>query len=188
MKKIITIIGDSQLNEKDMAFQLAFDLGKLLVNHHYRVMTGGLGGIQLAVFKGAHASTKYQEGDTIAILPSFDKSEANEYSDIIIPTGLDLARNIINVSSDAVVVMGGKAGTLNEMAAAWSLYKMMIAFSHIPGWGQQLAGKRIDNRIRYEHIPEDQVFSVKEPHEVIKLLEKYLNHYNKSHHGIKWRK
>jgi uncharacterized protein (TIGR00725 family) len=188
MKKIITIIGDSQLKEHDLAYQIALRLGTTLIDHHYRIMTGGLGGVQLAVCQGAKQSKHYQEGDTIAILPSFDKQEANAYSDIVIPTGLDLARNIINVSSDAVIVIGGKAGTLSEIASAWSLFKLIIAFTQVPGWGADLAGKRIDSRQRYEAIPEDKVYPVQDPKEVITLLATYLTKYNKAHHGIKWRK
>jgi uncharacterized protein (TIGR00725 family) len=188
MKKIITIIGDSQIKENDLAYQLAYRLGTALIDHQYRIMTGGLGGVQLAVCHGAKQSKHYNDGDTIAILPSFDKQDANIYSDIIIPTGLDLARNIINVSSDAVIVIGGKAGTLSEIASAWSLFKLIIAFTQIPGWGADLAGKKVDNRQRYESIPEDQVYPVKDPKEVIDLLEIYIPQYNKAHHGIKWRK
>ena len=188
MKKIITIIGDSQLKETDQAYQLALTLGKTLIDHQYRIMTGGLGGVQLAVCQGAKQSKHYLEGDTIAILPSFDKQDANAYSDIVIPTGLDLARNIINVSSDAVIVMGGKAGTLSEIASAWSLYKLIIAFTQIPGWGADLAGKKVDSRKRYETILEDQVYPVQDPLEVVALLAKYIPLYNKTHHGIRWRK
>ncbi len=188
MKKIITIIGDSQLKSTDEAYQLAYALGQKLVENGYRIMTGGLGGVQEAVCKGAKESKLDYEGSTIAILPSFDKHEANAYSDIIIPTGLDLGRNIINVSSDAVIVIGGKAGTLSEIASAWSLYKLIIALTPIAGWGKDLAGKKVDLRIRYEGIPEDQIYPAKDPEDVIKLLFKYIPLYQRAHHGIKWRK
>jgi uncharacterized protein (TIGR00725 family) len=188
MKKIITIIGDSQLKPHDEAYVLAYALGQKLVEQGYRIMTGGLGGVQEAVSKGAKESAFDYEGSTIAMLPSFDKREANAYADIIIPTGLDLGRNIINVSSDAVIVIGGKAGTLSEIASAWSLFKLIIALTPIPGWGKELAGKKVDNRIRYESVAEDQVFPAKNPEEVIQLLQKYLPLYDKAHHGIKWRK
>lgn len=81
-----------------------------------------------------------------------------------------------------------RIGTLSEIASAWSLFKLIIAFTQVPVWGADLAGKRIDSRQRYEAIPEDKVYPVQDPKEVITLLATYLTKYNKAHHGIKWRK
>jgi uncharacterized protein (TIGR00725 family) len=54
----------------------------------------------------------YREGDTIAILPGEDPAAASPHADIVICTGLGSYRNGIVGRSDAVVAVGGGAGTL----------------------------------------------------------------------------
>ena len=98
MKKIIAVIGDGKIEKDSLKYKLAFETGKALIDSGYRVQSGGLGGIMEAVFQGAKSSEKYQDGDTIAIIPSFDRTEANHYADIIIPTGIDVMRNGMVVS------------------------------------------------------------------------------------------
>ncbi|MCK9604288.1 MAG: TIGR00725 family protein, partial [Candidatus Omnitrophica bacterium] len=49
--------------------------------------------------------------------PSYEKNDANPFVDIVIPTGLGLARNALVVkSADIVVALPGEAGTLSEIA------------------------------------------------------------------------
>lgn len=184
MKKIVAVIGDCKIDRNSLKYEVAFGMGKALVDNGYRVQSGGLGGVMEAVFEGAHASEKYNEGDTVALLPSFDRTSVNPYADIIIPTGLDIMRNAIVANANAVIAIGGGAGTLSEMAMAWSLFRLIIAFSNVDGWSSKLAGERIDSRNRYNDI-DDRVFGVTSPDEAIGLLNKYIDVYNKYHHGIR---
>lgn len=115
-------------------------------------------------------------------------SDANKYADVLVPTGLDLLRNGLVVDADAVIVIGGGAGTLSEIAMAWQKYKLIIAFNNVDGWGKKLAGHRLDNRNRYQNIPEDCIYSANDVNDAINLLSKYLSLYTKKYHGIKWRK
>jgi hypothetical protein len=56
-------------------------------------------------------------GLTIGIIPTYNKKDANAFVDIVIPTGMGLARNLLVVkSADVVVALPGKAGTLSEIA------------------------------------------------------------------------
>ena len=87
-----------------------------------------------AACKGAHASARYREGDTIGVLPHFDPAEANPWVDIVLATGLDHARNGLVANADAVVAVGGGAGTLCEMTFAW-MYKRLIVAVAVPGAG-----------------------------------------------------
>ena len=185
-KKTIAVIGDGQIEKNSFKYKLAFDTGKAIIDNGYRIQSGGMGGVMLAAFEGAKASSNYRDGDTIAIVPTFDKNDANEYADIIIPTGLDIMRNAIVVNADAVVAIGGGAGTLSEMAIAWSLFKLLIAYDNVDGWSKELAGRKIDDRIRYDNL-DDAVYAVESPDEVIDLLKKYINMYSRSHHGIRSR-
>ncbi len=162
------------------------ELGEKLTNAGYRIMTGGLGDLPKAVAKGARRSASYTDGILLAILPGFDPTIAQEYADITIATGLDQARNLIVANSDAIVAIGGGAGTLSEIAYAWSLKRLIIAFD-LPGWSSSLSGQRIDQRQRYPDIPEDQVYKVTTSAEALEKLRHYLPKYTKRHSRIQFK-
>lgn len=183
-RKVIAVCGDAIIEEGSKKFNLAFETGKALIDRGYRVQTGGGWGVMRAVFAGAHSSEKYKEGDTLAILPYFDRENTNEYTDVVVATGLDMYRNLIVANADAVIVLGGGAGTLSEAAFAWTLKRLVIAFKNVDGWSSKLADTRIDNRIRYNNIPEDRVFGVESAEQVIDILDNYLASYDEYHQGI----
>ena len=149
------------------------------------VVPGGLGGVMHEVMKGCKASKNYREGDTVALIPSFDPTIASEYADIVIPTGLDAMRNALVANADAVVGVGGGAGTLCEFAFAWSFKRLIIAFENSGGWSEKLAGTRLDDTVRYPDIPEDKVYPVRSADEAAALLKKYLGKYVTRYTGIK---
>jgi uncharacterized protein (TIGR00725 family) len=181
-KKIIAIVGDSLIREDGPKYKTAFEAGRALVDGGYMVQSGGLKGVMRAAFAGAKSSKACTGCDTVAILPSFDITDANEYADIVIPTGLDFYRNGIVANASAVVAVGGGAGTLSEMAFAWSMFKLIIAFDNVDGWSKRLAGKRIDDRIRYNF--DDRVFAVSNAESMIEVLNKMLPKYNRHHDRI----
>lgn len=183
-KKIIAIIGDGHLAENSPAYLLAYELGKTLVDKGYRIQNGGLGGVMEASMKGAKASKHYQKGDTIAIIPSSDVRQVNAYADVVIPTGLDILRNGKVIEADAVIAIGGGAGTLSEMAMAWQVFKFIIAFENIDGWSQKLANQKLDNKVRYPNMPDDRIYGVQNIEEAIDLIEQKINQYHRVHHGI----
>lgn len=184
MKKIIAVLGDAVAPEDSLKYRLAFETGKMLVDEGYRVQCGGMAGVMEAVCAGAHASSRYQDGDTIGLIPSFDRNKVNEYVDIVIPMGMDMIRNGITGNADAVIAIGGGAGTLMEMASAWTTFRLMIAYRTVPGWSAELAGRRIDTRIRYPEIPEDCVYGADSPEDVAALLRRYLSSYTRPFEGI----
>jgi uncharacterized protein (TIGR00725 family) len=110
-KKIVSVIGGRSCKLK--VEQIAHKLGKKLAKVADYLVCGGLSGTMKAVCAGFKANG----GVTIGIIPSYDKNDANEYVDIVIPTGLGLARNVLVVkSADVVVALPGEAGTLSEIA------------------------------------------------------------------------
>ena len=185
-RKVVAIIGDSRVEENRIKYKIAFETGKALVEAGYRVQSGGLGGVMEAAFKGAHVAHNYQDGDTIAIVPSFAKNEVNNYADIIIPTGLDIMRNAIVANADAVVAIGGGAGTLSEMAIAWSLFRLIIAYRNVDGWSRELADRKLDSRVRYTGV-DDKVHGVQCVSEMLDILQKYEGVYNRVHSAIKFK-
>lgn len=135
-------------------------------------MTGGLGDLLKAIAKGARKSPNYTDGTLIAILPGFDPSLAEDYADIAIATGLDQARNIIVANSDAVIAIGGGAGILSEIAHAWSLKRLIIAFE-LPGWSGLRGGRRIDALPRN---PKRQDYKATNCDEALNILKQYPSH------------
>lgn len=79
------------------------------------VVCGGLGGAMEAACRGAHDAG----GTTLGILPGTDRSQANRYVDVAVPTGMGEARNALVVrAADALVAVSGEFGTLSEIALA----------------------------------------------------------------------
>jgi hypothetical protein len=110
-KKIISVIGGHSCTLE--VEQIAQELAKKLAKVVDILVTGGLSGTMKAVCAGFKA----EGGLTIGIIPSYNKEDANEFVDIVIPTGLGLARNVLVVqAADAVIALPGEAGTLSEIA------------------------------------------------------------------------
>jgi uncharacterized protein (TIGR00725 family) len=79
------------------------------------VVCGGLGGVMEAACRGAREAG----GLTVGLLPGEDRSAANPWVAVAIPTGLGELRNGLVVrAADAVVAVGGAFGTLSEIALA----------------------------------------------------------------------
>lgn len=184
-QKIIAVIGDANLQENSEKYILAEKLGRSLIDYGFRLITGGLGGVMEAASKGARSSADHKPGDILGILPGNDPSEANPYVDIGIPTGLDLARNVIVANADAVIAIGGGAGTLAEIANAWALGRLIIAY-RVEGWSGKLADQKIDSRDRYPNVPDDRIYGVSSDQEAINCLE-FLPLYNKRYKQVKRR-
>lgn len=110
-KRVVGVIGGHKCTVE--VEQLGHNLGKKLAKVVDYLVCGGLSGVMMTVCQGFKA----KNGITIGILPSYDKSDANEFVDIAIPTGLGLARNVLVVkTADVVVALPGEAGTLSEIA------------------------------------------------------------------------
>lgn len=182
-RNIIAITGDASIPPSSEKYALALNLGKALIDNNFRIINGGLGGVMEAVSKGGRSSKNHLDGDIIGILPNFNPQPANNFLDIIIPTGIDIARNVIISNSDALIAIGGGAGTLSEIAIAWQLKRLIIAYE-IEGWSGKLANSRIDHRNRYPDVKGDKVYGVKNELEAIKLLNELLPKYNKRHIGF----
>jgi len=173
----VSVIGDAFLSESDVRYGIARELGRALISNGYRVITGGLGGCMEAVCRGCRDSPAWKEGDVIGILPGYEPSEANDFVDVPIATGLSHYRNGIVANSDAVIAIGGGSGTLSEMALAWVMNRLIIAF-RVEGWSGRLADRKIDGRVRYPEIPDDRVYGVDNVEEAIEYL-KLIPRYNR---------
>ena len=123
-KKIVSVIGGHSCSKE--VEQIAHKLGKKLAKVVDILVSGGLSGTMKAVCQGFKAGG----GLTIGIIPSYDKNDANAFVDIVIPTGLGLARNVLVVkSADVVVALPGEAGTLSELAYCLQFAIPVISFN-----------------------------------------------------------
>lgn len=184
MRKIIAVVGDAKIAEGSDKERLAEETGRLLIENGYRLQSGGLKGVMAAAFRGAKKARNASDGDTVAIIPFFNRNLANCDADIVIATGLDLFRNIIVANADAVIAIGGGAGTLSEIANAWALKRLILAFSCADGWSARLAGKKLDERVRYPEIADDRIYGVASPEEAMKVLSERLGMYRGAYGGI----
>jgi uncharacterized protein (TIGR00725 family) len=127
----IGVVGGGKCS--DEIARLAFDVGRGIALQGGRVICGGLGGVMEAAAKGA----KEVGGLTVGILPTYSRDSANPYIDIVIPSGMGLARNVLVVSaSQAVVALAGSDGTRSEISLALQMRKMVVglqAWGEIPG-------------------------------------------------------
>lgn len=148
-KKQIGIIGSRNLSIENL--ELVTKLSELLIDKGFRTVTGGLGTLQESVHRGAKLSKNSSDCDTIAIIPGFDPSELVKYADVIIPTGVDLYRNVMVANSEVVIAVEGGAGTLSEIAYAWQLNRPIIAIGK-GGWAEKLSGVNLDSRRPGENL------------------------------------
>lgn len=117
----VGVIGTGEYEPE--SYETAYKVGNLIASRGGVVICGGLGGVMEAACKGA----KEAGGFSIAILPGFDRSEANPYATFAIATGLQEARNILIVrASDALVAIGGGFGTLSEIGFALKMKKKLV--------------------------------------------------------------
>lgn len=185
-RPLIAVIGDSNLEPGSAKDRLAAEIGRALVNEGYRVLTGGLGGVMEAASRGARSSSKYHSGDTVGVVPGHDPGEANAFVDIAIASGLDHVRSSVIAHADAVVAIGGGAGTMSEICLAW-IYKRLIIGLRVDGWSGRMADHRVDERVRYSSEPDDRVFGAEGAADVVRVLSERLARFTAHHHGVRRR-
>lgn len=113
VKRVVAVIGPGVCTRRE--FNLAHEVGRRLAEKGFAVACGGLLGVMEAACMGA----KEASGLTIGLLPGTAREEANRYVDVSIPTGLRDARNyMVATIGEAVIAVGGKLGTLSEIALA----------------------------------------------------------------------
>lgn len=104
---------------------IAEKAGSMIASSGYALVTGGLGGVMSSAAKGAKSSA----GLVVGVLPGYEKGSANKFVDIILPTGIGYARNVVVVSAgDLVVSIGGGYGTITEVAYSFKIERKLISF------------------------------------------------------------
>jgi len=120
----IGVIGAGQCSPS--VERIAEEVGKEIARSKVVLICGGLGGVMEAAARGA----KLEGGLTVGILPGAHSDDANQYIDVSIVTDLGHARNVLLVhSSDALIAVEGRYGTLSEIAVALKLKKPVVGLN-----------------------------------------------------------
>jgi uncharacterized protein (TIGR00725 family) len=182
-RRSVAVIGDSHVLAGSPKYELAREVGAFLCERGFRIVTGGLGGIMEAASPGARESAAWTPDTVVALLLGSDPDRANPYADVVIATGLDHLRNSLVAQADAMVAIGGGAGTLTEIGLGW-IYRRLIVALRVDGWSGKLADHRVDDRIRYEDIHEDRVFGADSAAEAVSLVSSWIGRYTRRHSRI----
>jgi uncharacterized protein (TIGR00725 family) len=117
----IAVVGPGRADPPQL--DAAEAVGRALAEAGAIVVCGGLGGVMEAACRGAREAG----GITLGLLPGSDRSAANAWVGIAVPTGLGEARNALVVrAADAVVAVAGEYGTLSEIALALKAGKPVV--------------------------------------------------------------
>lgn len=164
-KRQILVIGHNTNGCTPNHEKIAYEVGAEIAKSNSVLITGGLGGVMAAA---AH-------GLTVGIIPQNDAIMANEFCDIVIPTGMGLARDFLNaLTADGIIIIGGGSGTLSETTAAYMYNKPMVAIRNIGGSIEPYIDGFLDHR---ENV---KIVGVDTPQDAVKkILELISMSYNK---------
>jgi uncharacterized protein (TIGR00725 family) len=110
--------------------ELAEVLGRSIARNGCTLVTGGCPGIPHAAARGA----KEEGGLVVGISPGLSRDEhlfkyksPTDFHDVLIYTGSGLmGREVVNIrSSDIVIIIGGRSGTLGELAISYDEGKLI---------------------------------------------------------------
>ena len=142
-KNQILIIGHDEAGCTQEHERIAFEAGMEVAKSDSTLICGGLGGVMKAACKGA----KQVGGLTVGIIPQNNHSFANEFCDIVIPTGMGHTRDFLTaLSADGVIVIGGGSGTLTEVCAAYMHKKPIAAIKNSGDVASKFADQYLDHR------------------------------------------
>jgi uncharacterized protein (TIGR00725 family) len=129
---IVGVIGsDGEIG--DELKENAEKVGRMVAQKGAVLVCGGLGGVMEAACRGA----KSAGGLTIGVLPTEEKDAANQFVDVPIATGMGVARNVIIVrTADVLIAVGGRFGTLSEIAHSLALGRKVISLGSWEALGQ----------------------------------------------------
>jgi len=167
IKKIqILIVGNNENGSTPELEKIAYETGMEVAKSGSVLLSGGLGGVMKAACHGA----KDGGGLTIGIIPQNDASFANEYCDIVIPSGIGLARDFLTaLASDGVIIIGGASGTLSETCAAYMHKKPIVAIKNTGGIADKYADQYMDHRQQVK------IIGVNSPKEAVQTLLGKIN-------------
>jgi len=121
----VAVVGSASADHALLS--VAEDVGKKIALAGALLVCGGLTGVMEAAAKGARSGG----GTVLGVLPGYAHCQANQWVDIVVPTGLGHARNAVVVASgEAVIALAGGAGTLSEVYLALKLGRPVVVLGN----------------------------------------------------------
>lgn len=122
---VVSIFGGSSPRPGTPAYTEAEELGRLLAEAGFAIMTGGYAGTMEAASRGAHLAGGRVIGVTVGLFERQWNSRPNAYVDEVVhfDSLSERLHYLVTQSAAAVAVRGG-IGTLSEVALTWSLLQV----------------------------------------------------------------
>ncbi|MDP4199498.1 MAG: LOG family protein [Bacteroidota bacterium] len=119
MKKLVAVFGPASCIEGDALYTEAQELGRMLAEANFSVVTGGYEGVMEAASRGAHDVGGTAIGVTAEVYYARGR-EANPYltREIRVKSANDRTMELLDLP-DAFIAIGNSTGTLVEVALAW---------------------------------------------------------------------
>jgi hypothetical protein len=130
MKLKVGVMGSATGKLSKNQKELAYELGRAIAQNDCITITGACPGLPLESAKGATEAG----GLVVGISPALSEwehvnlySSPVSYHDVLIFTGSGLmGREVVNIrSSDIVIIIGGRSGTLGEFSIAYDEGKLI---------------------------------------------------------------
>ncbi len=138
----IGVIGSGHCDSE--SYERAVRLGEEIAKKEAILICGGKSGIM----KGACEGVKNKKGISIGVLPELDRKRSNDHLSLSITTGLGQGRNLLVVtSSDVLIAVAGRFGTLSEIALA---QKHRIPTILLDSWPLLETGYNFDRSLLFE--------------------------------------
>jgi uncharacterized protein (TIGR00725 family) len=180
MKLKIGVMGSATGTLSERHRRIAYDLGRAIAKEGCITITGACPGLPLESAKGASGAG----GLVVGISPGLSEWEhVNKYHspiehhDVLIFTGSGLmGREVVNIrSSDIVIIIGGRSGTLGEFSIAYDEGKLIGVIQGTGGIASEIKNivsivrKRTGAKVIYGTNPQD-------------LVKKLIAYYCKRHY------
>ncbi len=180
MKLKIGVMGSATGTILKSQLKIAYALGRAIAENDCMTITGACPGLPLEAAKGAHEAG----GIVVGISPAMSRLEhvnryhsPVEYHDVLIYTGSGLmGREVVNIrSSDIVIIIGGRSGTLGEFAIAYDEGKLIGVLAGSGGIASEISHivkivkKSTGAKVIYGEEPG-------------LLIKKLVAYYNKEHY------
>lgn len=122
MKKLVTVFGPSECKFGDVVYERAYQLGALLADNGFAVVTGGYEGVMEASSKGAHE----HHGSTVGVTANVYLNRGrvmNEFvkKELRVSSAVDRLMELISLA-DAYVACGISSGTIVEVSFVWDYF------------------------------------------------------------------
>ncbi len=175
----VGVMGSASHDVPSQASEAAYGLGRAIAMRGYILITGACPGLPYACARGA----RDHGGLSVGISPALSLDEhvhkylsPSDVYDVLIYTGSGLmGREVTNIhSSDMVVIVGGRSGTLGEFAIAYDEGKLIGVLAGTGGVTEQISaivaglGKNTGARVIYDSDP---------AHLIEQLAEAYTGHH-----------